>query len=214
MITIPRQTTFIGIGLLAVLIAAGTYLTLHHRTRHVTTGHTTNTSRTVATKASPGSTGASPAADSTTTKPSGGAQNNASGTNIPAPTASCTLLSQEVARQIIGDGAQSSVPTDASKLQTADTTISACAWSSGSATVQLVVRTPKDSLGASENSTAFGSERPDGVTPLTGYGQSAYWDPSKQQLDVLGNNSWYIITRNTGTQADAEAVAKLLAPGF
>jgi hypothetical protein len=97
--------------------------------------------------------------------------------------------------------------TDSSTPQTSDTSLSTCGYASGEATIQLSVRAAKNSLGASENATAFGSERPASATPVSGYGQSAYWDPDVHTLNILGSNTWYIVRSSSGTQQRAEAVA-------
>ena len=141
---------------------------------------------------------------------------NAPATASPAAetSAACKLLTLTVAQQALGDGAKTSTPTNGAALKTADTSVSTCAYSGADGTVQLVIRTAKDSLGASENATVFGSEKPANAVALQGYGQTAYWSPSDQHLNILAHNNWYIITRSTGTQADAEAIAKQLGSGF
>jgi cytoskeletal protein RodZ len=136
-----------------------------------------------------------------------------SNSNVAANTA-CKLLSPSVATQTLGTSAAASTPSDTSALVTPDTSLGACAYTGSNETVQLIVRTPKNSLGASENATHFGSEKPANATSVSGYGQSAYWDPDAKQLNILANNNWYIISRSTGSSDDSEAVAKLLASGF
>jgi cytoskeletal protein RodZ len=130
----------------------------------------------------------------------------------------CQHLTASIAKQVLGGDAASSTPTDQTTLQTASTTVTACAYHAAvngrDQTVQLVVRTPKGSLGTSENATKFGSERPTSAVTVQGYGQSAYWEPEGSTLNILSNNAWYILSTSQGTQDSAEAVAKLLAAGL
>jgi cytoskeletal protein RodZ len=143
---------------------------------------------------------------------SNAAAQDAGSTKTTTPTnAACKQLTIAVAQQVIGADAKTSSPSDTSALKTANTKLDACAYNSGGGNVQLVIRTPSNALGISKNATVFGSEKPADAVSVSGYGQSAYWDPSKQQLNILSSNNWYIVTRSTGAQADAEAVAKLLA---
>lgn len=140
---------------------------------------------------------------------------NAAKNNDAAPVApACKLLSSVVAKQVLGVDVKISVANGSIVPETANTTVSACAYSGVTDTVQLAVREPKDSLGVSENAVIFGSERPAGVTSVKGYGQSAYWSPDSKHLNILGSNKWYIITSSAGTQAAAEAVAKVLVSEF
>lgn len=146
--------------------------------------------------ATPSSTAQQPAAHTTNTAPAGLA---------------CQLLTRSIAQQILGPDVSSSPAGNISSLASSDTTLSVCSYASNTSGVQLIVRTPTDSLGVSKNATMFGSAKPQNATTLQGYGQSAYWDNDKHQLNILSHNNWYIIARSTGTQADAEAVAKVLA---
>ena len=137
---------------------------------------------------------------------SGASQNQAASATVSD---ACKVLTTSIAQQIIGTTAKEQAATD-SVTATKDTQVDSCAYAAGSKTVQLTVRSSKNSLGTSENATAFGSERPAGAVTVSGYGQSAYWDPAKHTLNVLSSNNWYVISRDTNVQADCEAVAALI----
>jgi len=159
-------------------------------------------------------------AQSTTNHPDTSAGNTAASDAAVAAagtgpaTVACKLLTADVASQALGGTAQQSTASDTSSLQASDTSVTTCAYTGANGSTQLTIRAATGSLGASENATAFGSGRPANAVPVASYGQSAYWDPTAHQLNILGHNNWYVITRSTSTQADTEAVAKLLAPGF
>lgn len=141
-------------------------------------------------------------------------QNQQSPTPSVPNNPACKLLTLAIARQILGDSAQYTTPSDPAISQPSGTSLSSCAYSSGTAGIQMVIRTAKSSLGASQNATVFGSEKPSGVTNVEGYGQSAYWNPQTTQLHILSSNNWYIITTSQSSQAGAEAVAQLIVGGF
>jgi hypothetical protein len=152
----------------------------------------------------------------------GSSASNQSSKNKTTTSASCKLLTAGIATQILGAAATAASPSDMSAFLTPDVTLSTCGYTasvSGSTqTVEITVRSPKNSLGVSENATAFGSERPTNAVTVSGYGQSAYWNPDTSRLNILASNTWYLISRTNNAQpsgqADAEAAAKLLAPGL
>jgi hypothetical protein len=145
-----------------------------------------------------------------TPKPTPGATANGS-SDSPAPqNAACTALTLSAAKSLLGAAAASATPADLSISQASNTEITNCAYAADGNSIQLTLRTAKGSLGASQNATAFGSERPAGVTDVQGYGQSAYWDPGTAHLNVLSQNNWYIMATGQNTQASAEAAAKLV----
>lgn len=208
---LPPQVIVTSIALIFILIAVGAGMlmrkhNLSHRSLSTAKTETTKSkTQPAAANSSAGSTPNSSASAATST-----GQTDDASTTGPA----CELLTPDDAQQVLGPDAETSLPNDTSAFQTSHTTVSACAYSNSTGTVQLTVRTPSDSLGASKNATVFGSDKPRGATSVDGYGQAAYWDGDKHQLDVLGSNTWYIISRSTGTKADTVAVAKVLAGGF
>ena len=150
----------------------------------------------------------------TTSNASDADKQAAADANTQPVTDACKLLTLHVAQQLLGTGAGATATSDTSSLQTTDTSLSSCAYANGSADVQLVVRKPTSAAGTSENDTVFGSARPADAVNIAGYGQSAYWNPDNNTLNVLGSNNWYIMSRSSNTQKDAEAAADLLKSGF
>ncbi|HSX15833.1 MAG TPA: hypothetical protein VLF40_03520 [Candidatus Saccharimonadales bacterium] len=136
----------------------------------------------------------------------------------PAENAACKLLTTAIAQQLLGADAKPADAGNVGNLQTSATTVATCTYTSDSGALQLTLRTPKNSLGVSENATVFGSERPSGATTVTGYGQSAFWDPDEHRLNVLGHNTWHIITRTSAggpsSLDDTKAAANLLTKAF
>ena len=206
---ISPQALVTGSAACLILAAVGAGMLMHKPAPNSHTASTTRQSAQAKTQ--------HPAANNATGNTPNSSASAASTGHTDAPAAAgpaCELLTLGIARQLLGPDATSSLPDSTSGLQTSHTTVSACAYSNTTGSVQLIVRTPADSLGASKNATVFGSGKPQGAVTVEGYGQTAYWDPGKHQLNILGSNTWYAITRSTNTQADTEAVAKLLAEGF
>jgi hypothetical protein len=209
--TRPTVILIAGIAILVVL-AGGMAIVSHHGNMPSANSANNAASKTSSnsSKSTSSQQSTSNASNSTTPTPTSTTPSNSS---TPV-TAACKLLSQAIAQQILGANTKPSGASDTSALQATDTAITACAYTGANGSVQLIIRTPTSQLGTSENDTVFGSGRPTDAVPVQSYGQSAYWEPSQHQLNVLGSNNWYIITRSTNTQADAEAVAKLLDSGF
>lgn len=160
-----------------------------------------------------------PTGQTHTVAASGTTQSTATGsTDTKAATATsntaCKLLTFAVAQKALGPDTKTSLPGDTASFQASNTEVSACAYANTIGSVQLIVRTPTDALGISKNAVVFGSGRPQDAVTVQGYGQSAYWDPGKHALNILGSNNWYVVARSTGTQSDTEATAKLLASEF
>jgi hypothetical protein len=204
-------------GSIVVLATAGSII-LASNSHHTAPSATPKTAKTTMAKTSANNT----SAPLTTNRPTNVTTSNTSNadkqtnaaTNNQSVTDACSLLTLSVARQLLGTGASSSTPSDTSSLQANATNVSSCAYTSGGKSVQLGVRKPTSTVGASENDVAFGSAKPASAVTVQGYGQSAYWDPNNDTLNVLGDNNWYIISRSSNTQADAEAAADLLKSGF
>jgi len=200
----------------ALLIIGVTASAMHHAGN--TAVHSTNVAKTSAQSANTshksGGNMPSPVTD-TAGNPSDADKQTALAAASQPATEACSLLTLSAAKQLLGSDAAATTPTDMSSLQATGTSLSACAYSSGSGNVQLIIRTPTSPLGRSENATVFGSGKPANAVSVSGYGQSAYWDPDEHTFNILGSNNWYIITRGSGgTQADVEAVAALLKSGF
>lgn len=190
-----------------ILLIGGITLTLQDNSKPSSIHHPSSPSASATTKNSSHRT-TSPSPPSTDTAPQ-----PSPSSGVPNNTA-CKLLTLAAARQVLGDTAQYIAPADPTISQPSGTSLSACAYRGQTGDMQMIVRTAQNPLGASQNATVFGSEKPSGVVTLTGYGQSAYWNPQTTQLHILSSNDWYIITSSQGTQAGAEAVAHAVVGGF
>lgn len=134
--------------------------------------------------------------------------------DIPA----CRLLSPSIAVKILGSKAQTDFSKSGAGQQSADMEVSRCVYTSGGNGIQLVAHMARSSLGASENSVMFGSEKPSGVQSVQGYGQAAYWNSNSSELNILAENNWYVLSRQQDSAsaglAKVEAVAYVVAPNF
>ena len=113
----------------------------------------------------------------------------------PASKTACSVLTAQIAAAILGSDAKPSAATVAPS-QTTDVTTNSCAYAGAAGQLGLVAHFARTSLGQSKNDLIFGSERPATAVSISGVGQSAFWDPSSSQLNVLSSNNWYIITWN------------------
>lgn len=142
---------------------------------------------------------------------SGAAKAATDAITVPDTTA-CKFLTPTIARQILG--ASTAFDTAHSTTsKTSDLENSSCAYTSSSNdNITLSAHAPLSSLGTSENALAFGSAKPAGVTDVSGYGQSAYWDPAKATLNILDNNTWLVLSRTKSSASagisDVTAVAE------
>lgn len=211
---LPNRRALILISIVLVVLVAGVLLATQHHTSDNPTAHHSKTTADI--NSSQKNTSPSKTADPQQNAPTSqvsDADKQAAADGRPIADA-CTLLSASIAKQIVGTDAHSVVGSSTTSLQANDTTITNCAYTGQNGTVQLTIRAPSGHVGMSENDVQFGSGRPSGVVTESGYGQAAYWNPADHTLNVLGSNNWYIISRNTNTQADSEAAAKLLTQGF
>lgn len=64
----------------------------------------------------------------------------------------------------------------------------------GRKSASLLIRYPKTDKGALSNRNEFGPLRPAAVQTVSSYGDSAYWDPSHGQLNILKNDIWYVVS--------------------
>jgi hypothetical protein len=136
--------------------------------------------------------------------------------------AACTLLSADNAAKILGSPVVPDGGAAAISSRTVDISTTVCEYTHGNndalESIQVTIHTPLTDLGASENSLAFGSDRPPHAVSVQGYGQVAYWDPDTSALNILAGNTWYVILRTQGMSAipmdqqAAEAAATVLKP--
>jgi hypothetical protein len=132
----------------------------------------------------------------------------------------CAIFTLADAKQILGNNAKGGASNG--NTSSDDLAVSTCAYTqdSGSNNVpvtagksaSLLVRSPKSAAGITSNQAQFGPAKPADAQAVAGYGDSAYWDPQYGQLDILKNNTWYILS-NGPTTPSARSLdqAKLLA---
>jgi hypothetical protein len=143
--------------------------------------------------------------------------------NIPAGKQACGVFTLADAKQLLGDSVKGGDnPADTSSN---DVDVSTCNYlqdlsssnvpvSSGKA-ASLTVKIPKTSNGINSNQGQFGKIKPSDVEDVSGYGDSAYWDVDHGQLDILKNNTWYILSNGSTTPSartldEAKQMADLL----
>lgn len=144
----------------------------------------------------------------------------------PGKTASqnraCRLLTLGEAKQLIQDAVKSN--QNPVYQSSPDLEVSTCMYSeqapsiaaAGRKSASLLVRYPKTSKGALSNRNEFGPLRPAAVQTVEGYGDSAYWDPDHGQLNILKNDTWYVLSYGQAapsarTLDQAKQLADLLA---
>jgi hypothetical protein len=135
----------------------------------------------------------------------------------------CGIFTLADAKQLLGDsakGGESQVDTSSP-----DVDVTTCNYLqdlsssnvpvSSSKSAVLTVKIPKTQNGIKSNLGQFGPIKPAAVQDVSGYGDSAYWDPEHGQLDILKNNTWYILSYGSTTPAsrtldEAKQLADLL----
>jgi hypothetical protein len=141
---------------------------------------------------------------------------------FPQPKA-CNIFTLADAKQILGDNAKGG-DNSTTNSSSEDLAVSTCNYvqSAGSDTpvsarksASLLVRAPKSGAGVTSNQNQFGHLKPADAQPLSGYGDNAYWDPQYGQLNILKNNTWYILSNGAAAPASrslaqAQQLADLL----
>lgn len=117
------------------------------------------------------------------------------------PKKACSIFTLADAKRVLGATVKGGAsPANSSS---GDLTVSTCSYSkdldsaapvSASQSATLLLRAPITTGGAESNNNQFGPLRPADAVNVSGYGQSAYWDPQFGQLDILKNNTWYILS--------------------
>ena len=121
----------------------------------------------------------------------------------------CSIFTLADAKILLGDTAKGGElsPVTISK----DMYISACAYKqddgsntpvTSSKSAALKVNFPKTAIGTTSNQNQFGTLKPVNTEKVDGYGQSAYWDSVHGQLNILKNNTWYVLSYGPVTPAD------------
>ena len=133
----------------------------------------------------------------------------------------CDILTQEVAKELLGDSIQNS-STDPRANSNEDVAVSNCNYATtidvtdptaipDISGVGLLVRSAKSTDGAATNSQQFEQLKPEDPNTVTGIGDKAYYSEQFKQLNVLKNGNWYIVTRykDRVTNGSKEMVVEL-----
>jgi len=136
----------------------------------------------------------------------------------------CDVLTENVAKQILGDGATKG-DTSAGNVSSDAVSVSNCIYSvkidpnatkaNNTKGVSVLARGAKTQIGADSNKAQFGSAKPTGVQDVSGVGDQAFYNPKFGQLNVLKGSNWYIVSNysggaTTGTIESDTQLAKLL----
>src|SRR5579862_530623 len=130
-------------------------------------------------------------------------QSSAAPTAQTAPTvkAACGVFTLADAKKLLGDTAKGGGTTDSTSSD--DLAVTSCTYTRDSGSnapvdgvnsATLLVRAPKTAQGRSSNQNQFGPLQPTGTVDVSGYGDKAYWDPQYGQLNILKNDTWYILS--------------------
>jgi hypothetical protein len=125
------------------------------------------------------------------------------------PNTACTIFTITDAKKILGNSAKGGEA--GTNKTSADMQSSACSYeqvtssklqSADENTASLLVRTPQSEKGILSNNNQFGPLKPADAIAVDGYGSSAYWSPQLGQLNILKQNSWYIVSNGPIKPAD------------
>lgn len=116
----------------------------------------------------------------------------------------CDILTEETAKTILGQSIIKADPSNSADASSDDIVVSQCSYSETTGTdaltpqtqktVNLLARRPKTDKGKQANSAVFVSgAMPRNATEVEGYGNSAFWNPEFGQLNILKNDTWYIV---------------------
>lgn len=119
----------------------------------------------------------------------------------------CDIFTLADAKTLLGDTAKGR----GADTSSGDLAVTSCTYTqdsggnapvTASKTAALLVRAPRTDIGASSNRGQFAKLKPADAPAVSGYGDSAYWDAEHGQLDILKNNTWYILSYGSITPAD------------
>ena len=138
------------------------------------------------------------------------------GDNAVVAVDACSVLTEAVAKNILGEGAEKADLSAAGQTSTKDVSVSNCVYTakidptaavrmSNTKGVSLLIRSGKTKDGTDSNKGQFGSQKPTGVQDVAGLGEAAYFNPQFGQLNVLKNGNWYIISNYSGTVGSGTA---------
>ena len=128
---------------------------------------------------------------------------------IPSKKQACGIFTLAEAKHLLGDNVKGR--DSPANTSSEDVDVSTCNYlqdlsssnvpvSSGKS-ASLTVKIPKTENGIKSNQGQFGTIKPGNVEDVSGYGNSAYWDTEHGQMDILKNNTWYILSNGASSPA-------------
>lgn len=121
----------------------------------------------------------------------------------------CDVFTLDDAKKVLGDTAQKPEETQPAEASSNDIDVSQCIYQQPADTIaaiktqkqaSLLVRGAKTKTGAESNKDYFnGTTKPQGVQEVSGYGDTAFWNPQFGQLNILKGNNWYILQVGVST---------------
>lgn len=139
----------------------------------------------------------------------------------------CKLFTAADAKKVLGETAKANNVTLPDNNQNKDVTGSTCNYSTEAKTpadipnvrsATIMMRIPLTDAGKKDNNSQFKTLKPvDEATNVTGYGESAFWNPAFGQLNILVNDTWLMISNGSGAPNnrsldDAKKVADIVVP--
>jgi hypothetical protein len=125
----------------------------------------------------------------------------------------CDVLTEAVAKQILGDAAEKG-DTSAGAVSSNDVSVTNCVYfvksSTGTALerlksvkgVSVLARSAKSKTGAESKKAVFAGNLPTGAVAVEGIGDKAFFsENSSGQLSVLKGGNYYIVSNYTGNPA-------------
>lgn len=131
----------------------------------------------------------------------------------------CNVLALSDAQRVLGREAEASANNAIGTTEINGISTSSCGYAVGAdnvndiVTVYLMVRAAQNKAGAIANENEFSMLKAAGATAVPGYGDAAYWDQQRGQLNIKVENNWYSISNmkgsrsGTGTLQQSKAVA-------
>ncbi len=114
----------------------------------------------------------------------------------------CEIFSVKDAQKLLNKNVEIEDTTIGAE-NTADIDVSACSYSvpfrtidelAKAKTASVLLRTPKNIKGANINHQAFTVDLPAKAEAIEGYGQQAFWNAERSQLNVYKDGNWLIFS--------------------
>lgn len=137
------------------------------------------------------------------------------------PVKACDVFTLDEAKQLLGK--DTTTASNTSQITSGDISVDSCSYTNNATKaadiriVTVMARSALTSAGQDSNTGAFeknGTANPSGATPVSGFGEKAFWDPAVHQLTILKGNTWFSIVYGgtnpaNNTLSDAKKVAEL-----